>query len=226
MAKFQPQGPRVFQIGFNKCATNALYKLFDGSGVKSLHWCGRRYRKRFDPEIVGRNPQAEIAKNIRKGRPPVAGFDSFTAFFDLEYSTQDVEIENFRAFREMDAAYPDALFILNTRDKGAWIRSRARHADGRYVEKWMKRLGTDEPGVYEHWSRDFDDHHKAVKTHFGHSPHRLLVFDIDQNTPQQIADWVAPWYTLDTGKWKQLYVTDVLAEKRGWADTRADLRIN
>ena len=36
---------KIFQIGFNKCATVSLHKFFESNGLKSIHWDKGRLAK-------------------------------------------------------------------------------------------------------------------------------------------------------------------------------------
>jgi len=209
---------RVFQIGFNKCGTTALFRMFLRSGVKPIHSGGRYWRRRNHPAIAGRNPQVEIHINIEADLPALTGLEDFQAFFDMEYvlDMNMPPVENFRRYRVFAEQYPTAKFILNTRNKSDWLRSRARHNDGGYVQRAMDRTGLDHDGVLDMWSEDFDSHHAAVRRYFADKPGRLLDFDIDHDGSEKLVDFLQPDIALKAEHWGKWRVTDEVAASKNW----------
>lgn len=208
MSQVPGHGPFVFQIGFNRCATGAFFKLFNNSGVPSLHHCGRKHRKAGDVTLLNVNPQKVIDRNLRKGRPPVEGLEKYRAFFDMEYTDLRRRIENYRYFRSFAAAYPDALFIMNTRNKDAWLKSRIAHNDGKYLQKTCELYGMTREEVLDHWSRHYDVHTTEVAEFFGGDSDRCLWFDIDRDGVDKALDFFRPHYALDEKRWKKVHETD------------------
>lgn len=202
------RGPLVFQIGFNRSATGALFKLFQKSGVKSLHYMGRMHRKAGDFTLLNRNPQKVIDRNLRSGRPPVEGLEEFRAFFDMEFTEGPRRIENYRDFDRFAEAYPEALFIMNYRRKADWLKSRIAHNKGRYLKKHCEFVGTDATGVVRHWSEHYDEHIAQVEAYFGRDGDRCVWFDIDADPIEKIVDFFRPHYTLNLKRWKRVHATD------------------
>lgn len=211
----------LFQIGFNKCATTALASLFSRAGIRSLHSGGRKWRRIGHPAIAGRNPQLDIQTNIREGRPPIEGLEDFGAFFDMEFAQRLELIENFREYRAFARAYPHARFMLNTRDREDWLRSRIRHKDGMYLGRAMKRMGKDRDAVLQFWADDFDRHHAEVREFFAAESDRLLVFDIDCDHVRKIVRFARPEVSLNPRHWRRIRVTDEVAEANDWSDADA-----
>jgi hypothetical protein len=135
--------------GATRCGTGALYKLFQNSGVPSLHHLGRRHKVKGEFELMDENPQKRIDRNLRRGRMPLDGLEEFRGFFDMEYSDRKQRIENYRYFARFAEAYPDALFIMNTRNKDRWLRSRIAHNNGRFLQKTCERTGLSAEAVLE-----------------------------------------------------------------------------
>jgi hypothetical protein len=208
----------LFQIGFNKCATSAFFELFRRSGARPLHSGGRFWRNRQHPALVGHNPQLDIDANIREGRPALTGFEDFDAFFDMEFVRFKARVENYRQYRAFARDYPHARFLLNHRDKAAWLRSRARHGDGQYIKMAMVHSGLDRDGVLQAWADDFDRHHDEVREFFRDEPDRLFDFDIDRTPLQDFLDFTAGEFHLDPRHWKQIRVTDEVVTRLGWTD--------
>lgn len=214
---------RLFQIGFNKCATSALWRLFHDSNVKALHGSGRYWRLRGHPVLRDRAAQLQIHRNIRMGRPAVEGFEEFLAFFDMELTTATHTVENYRHFATLARDYPDARFLLNTRDKGDWLRSRARHADGAYLRFAMQRTGLSRDAVLRMWADDFDRHHDLVRDFFREEQDRLLEFDIDTTPIKTLKRFVAPELHIWPRFWRRHRVTDAVVAREGWSD-KTDIR--
>lgn len=208
MSDATAEGPFVFQIGFNRCATGALFKLFQNSGVPSLHHCGRRHRKAGDYTLLNQNPQKIIDRNIRHGRPPVEGLEKYRAFFDMEFTDPARRIENYRHFARFAEAYPDALFIMNVRDKDAWLKSRIAHNDGKYLRKLSELYNVSHDETVALWAEHFERHVNEVVSYFGPESPRLLWFDIDRDPVEKVVTFVRPWYALDTRRWKLVHQTD------------------
>ncbi len=194
---------RLYQIGFNRCGTAALFALFQGSGVMSLHGSGHYWRRRGHPGVTGRNVQLEIHRNIRAGRPAIEGFEEFRAFFDMELSLSGAPIETFRHFALLAQEDPEAKFLLNTREKADWLLARARHGEGRDLRAAMERTGMSCNGILRMWSDDFDRHHEMVLDHFADAPGRLMVFDIDRTPPAALARFVGPELAIDPSLWRR-----------------------
>lgn len=208
MSQVPGNGPLVFQIGFNRCATGAFFKLFNNSGVASLHHCGRKHRKAGDVTLLNVNPQKVIDRNLRKGRPPVEGLEKYRAFFDMEYTDLRRRIENYRYFRSFATAYPDALFIMNTREKAGWLKSRIAHNEGKYLRKTCELYGMTREEVLDHWSRHYDIHTAEVADFFGPDSDRCLWFDIDHDGVDKALDFFRPHFDLEEKRWKKVHETD------------------
>ncbi|NSY39534.1 hypothetical protein [Leisingera sp. ANG59] len=73
--------PIAVQIGFNKCATLSLTRLFNRSGVNSLHCNWSKGKGRQEKPLY----QARIHRNLKAGRPAFEGLERFSSFFDPEF---------------------------------------------------------------------------------------------------------------------------------------------
>ncbi|MBY6069078.1 hypothetical protein KUW17_20210 [Leisingera aquaemixtae] len=202
------------QIGFNKCATLSLTRLFNRSGVNSLHcnWSKGKGRQEKPPY------QARIHRNLTAGRPAFEGLERFSGFFDLELIRTKRHYENFKQFQAIAEAYPNAKFILNTRDKAKWLRSRARHTNGLYLSKNMALYNESEDQVFARWSREFDSHHANVRAYFSDKPGRLAEFDIAADPISKITDFFAPEFALDPAHWEHAHKTS----DKSWAQQEED----
>ena len=110
------------------------------------------------------------------------GYKGYRFFSDMEFVTKSVIIEAYKFFPIFAEQYSDAVFILNTRDKDEWLKSRFRHNNGAYAKKWMSALKLkSEDDLENYWSNDFDRHHERVRKFFSQFPERLIEYDIDSD---------------------------------------------
>lgn len=143
----------VFGIGLSKTGTTSLHEALSALGYRSCHWQSDEF-------------SGHLSALIDAGEEL-----PFEAFTDVASVVE--------RFRDLDRLYPDAAFILTTRDLDDWLRSRARHVSLNRAEVAS--------GVAQHsWtSIDFDAwkserirHHESVLRHFKSQPDKLLIFDI------------------------------------------------
>lgn len=90
---------KIFFIGFNKTGTTTIHHLLLHNRIRS--WHSHNWPRYSNLPVIARLVYAR--------------FDAFS----------DGEGSNFRTLKKM---YPSALFVLNTREEGSWIKSRLRHA--------------------------------------------------------------------------------------------------
>ena len=196
-------GTKIFVIGFNKCATLSLHKLFNEysePNLTSIHW---------NKGYLGR----DIHRNISVGRPPLQGYESFVVFSDMEcfISIEDQLKWIFvgsQFFDLLDLHYPGSKFILNTRNMDSWINSRLRHQCDyapmkhgytkrseefihySYLHKTAYKVDSDEQ-IIQIWKDQWIEHHDNVLTHFITRPNDLLVYNIDQDPFAKVSDFFA-----------------------------------
>jgi hypothetical protein len=180
---------KVFQVGFNKCATRTLAQFFLDNGHAAVHYKGGR-----------------LAWNVQsckeEGSKPLAKWDDQVLFSDMEYVSADELIESYKDFAYLDQWYPDAYFILNTRRVGPWMLSRMRHDAGDYLLRYMAVYGVENPlDALKRWQEDWDTHIPAVRAYFADRPGKLLEFDIDQDSPEKIVTFFKGVLELDPEKW-------------------------
>lgn len=165
---------KVFQIGFNKCATLSLHTFFKNNGHSSVHWDGGKWNKIFH-------------KNHIKGNLLCNGHDDIIFWSDLTYIQ--------RHFETFAVQYPSAKFIYNTRNIDDWIESRKRHYSPKGIERiWMKENKLRENKIKhppQHWRSEWVIYERRLLEYFsGIHRNRLLIFDIDSNTSQDIVNFL------------------------------------
>ncbi len=159
---------RVFQIGFNKCGTRTLYSFFRRNGKSAVHW-------------QKGNVARTIFMNLANGRPIIAGMDDVDVFTDMEWLTKEFCFEAYKLFPYFYREYPDAVFILNTRDRERWIKSRIEHGNGSYLARSLHVLRIDsKEELVEFWRNDWDRHHARAREFFAANNGRFFEFDIEK----------------------------------------------
>jgi len=145
---------KIICIGFNKTGTLSLNKAFLSLGFNSKH---RHFENKPIPDIMLANKSA--------GRKLLDGMEFADCVMDFypQY------------FKELHEQYPDCKFILTTRNKNDWLRSRTAHVkrnqrDQNYEGGWLKVEKRT-------WSREWNQYHSEVLNHFKDSSN-FLVLDI------------------------------------------------
>ena len=175
---------KIFQIGFNRCGTLTMHGYLRANGVRSVHYDNGKLAQR-------------MFRNLRQGKDILSGYD-YDAFFDMEWNGPDEILEGYKLYPQLAARYPDAVFILNTRDREDWIRSRFLHGQGRRPARHKAVLGlSSDEELAERWRREWEAHHSNVVEFFAGKPHRFFVCDIRTDLPDLLDDML-PEYKLDS----------------------------
>jgi Sulfotransferase domain len=182
---------KVFQIGFNKCGTRTIHQFFRAQGFRGVHW------------DEGHLAQA-LFRNLSNGYDLLRGYEEFDVFTDMECVTREYALEGFKLFPFLARDYPDALYILNTRDREDWIKSRFHHGNGHYLKKWKRILDIeDDAALADVWRVDWDRHHARAQEFFAGKPYRFVKFDIAKDSPERIANLI-PEHRLDITRYYQV----------------------
>jgi hypothetical protein len=163
--------------------------MFRKSGLSVAHWKNGRLAE-------------DIKNNLFLGKPLLQEWTDVQVFSDMEKVDQSGVIEAFKYFRELEAFFPEAVFILNTRSVEAWINSRVKHGDGAYLEYHRKHLGLcTKQDVCDFWRRDWFIHHYNVLSYFcGEKRKKLIIFDIDRPNFSELPSNVDPKFYGHHGK--------------------------
>ena len=165
---------KIFQIGFNRCGTRTIHEYLKVNGIRSIHWDGGKLAKR-------------MFRNLERGKGILSGYERYQAFSDMEWLGPDEFLEGYKLYPQLAANYPDAVFILNSRDREAWIRSRFDHAQGRYAAQHKALLGlSSDEALAEHWRREWDAHHRNAIDFFAGRPQRFCMCKIETDLPDLI----------------------------------------
>ena len=157
---------KVFGIGLHKTATSSLYNGLEELGYWSIHGT----KKNSDL----------IIKSIFEKRDPL--YYLHQKFWQSKKLPKDREIEGFADlyaiidhFVFFDQQYPDAKFILTTRDNDSWVQSiknqiAVRH-DTPYYHYWYFQNELQ-------WVARKEMHENTVREYFAGRPDKLLEIDV------------------------------------------------
>lgn len=194
---------KIFQIGFYKCGTTTLANFFNANGIPSIHW-GK------DGELAY---SMHINHFLKRPLLNQEYLDQYVGFFDMNNAHSGAPIYiGVMYFKELDRQYPGSKFILNVRNKEAWLKSQAMHKT-RFKKTLLQKIAEDYHvstiRMLEIWSELWDTHHAAVIEYFKDRPQDLLIFDIEKDPPSKITEFFAPYFHLDP----ELYGHDNVTKK-------------
>ena len=186
---------KIFGIGFQKTGTSSLNVALRQLGFKAAG--GFRINH---PKGVAIPPPVTNAKVLDVALKRTTVGDSFN---DNPWPV---------LFRELDAAFPDAKFILTTRAPDRWIASVVRHFADRPgdMARWI--YGVPYPKGNEARYLDvYTAHNDAVRAHFADRPDKLLDIDFERG-----GAWPELCAFLHRPIPKAAFPHDNKAENRGW----------
>ncbi len=201
-----PRKFRIFAIGFNKCGTRSLYQFFKRNGVPSIHYDGGQIAGSMFRHLNNKRSLVDIRYRNK------VFFADMENIYHPEYPLYAGQC----LFQQLAEEYPNSVFILNTRDKGKWLKSRILHENGHYLEYLSNKMGLTKSQLVKIWSQEWDDHHLDVLDYFRNKPRRLLVFHIENDPISKVIKFFKNIYPLQAkyyehvGKSKQKYDTSLL----------------
>ncbi len=113
----------IFQIGFNRCATQALTSAFEKLNIKSAHNSIKISSQcpRYHLSILMYNHFNSLNNKIIKG-----DLEKYTAFLDMEYVYEDYNLTFYTFFKELEKQNIGSSFIMNIRSCISWLLSRIK----------------------------------------------------------------------------------------------------
>lgn len=167
-------GGPVFGLGLSRTGTKSLTTALHILGVDTVHY----------------PVSADSFRALSSGSLDFQLMEAFDGITD---------ITTVPFFRELDARYPDARFVLTVRDSFSWLASCERHYRGRGAFPETTSPKTMSPGQEEHmrirrllraavygiydfrperFVHVYEQHVAAVRKHFAGRPGKLLELDI------------------------------------------------
>lgn len=191
---------KIFFIGFNKTATTSFDYLFNSSGYISYHhWVKLTNKKTYLAK--------QIYYNLQNNLPILNKIDNAHAYSDLISPVIDKNGKTFiyeanQNFDILYKEYPNAYFILNTRNIEDWILSRVNHKNA--INTWNKFYNTSYEKTIDMWRKNFIKHHADVREYFyNNQTANFLEFNIDTDKIDKLIDYVKKDFNLDKTYWAQ-----------------------
>lgn len=116
--------PKCFVLSLHRSGTRSITHLLEGWGLRTVHYPSRHNGVRLEPKIDGRETDLAHVANVIA--PVIHKNDAMT----------DVPIPTL--YRELDARYPNARFLLLRRRPTDWIRSVRRHVGERAFHRYER----------------------------------------------------------------------------------------
>lgn len=154
---------KVFCIGFQKTGTSSLGKALQALGFSVGDAVGVLNRT---VNWQAPDPRPEI---VEKVLGVVAGVDAI----------QDSPCAFL--FRELEAAYPDAKFILTIRDTEGWLASYRHYFPDQNnpLRRWM--YGVEQlSGNEARYRTVYEAQNAEIRAHFAKRPQNFLVMDLEK----------------------------------------------
>ena len=189
---------KIFVVGFNKCGTRSFTDLFERSGIGCVHW---------DNNMLANN----ILKDIKQSGS--INLDNYypesNAFTDIIYvnsSKHDGNIqivEIFEIIEDIISNYPDAYYIINTRNVEDWLRSRFNHERGNFAASYKHFLYIKYNIRYsdfmlaDYWRYIWHRHHYHLLRKIRSSSNfKYLFYDIEKSSFSDLVSFLEPDYSL------------------------------
>ena len=170
-------------VSLHRSATRSTVAHLQQLGLRTTHYITQDTKREFRRAILGRETDLDHVFSVIE--PALAGYDA----------AGDVPVPVL--YRQFEARYPEAKFLLVLRDPAAWVKSVREHIGDRgfaapeKVQFWQyfgdrpERIGqlTDAQltGMYT-------EHTARVDAYFAGRPEKLGVFRIEApDAPQRIA---------------------------------------
>lgn len=179
----------------NRTATKSFHELFRASGYKSFHYsCA---------DVVTGEPiilATEMLNNLQSYKHVLHRMTNASAYSDMFWHREDVWIDGVKMYRELYNQFPDAYFILQTRDMYHWLLSKKNHKDGDYIRRCMQYHNLSMDEMLTWFENDRNEHEANVRKFFENKTN-LLEFNIDIDDISKFIDFLKPDYFLNEKHW-------------------------
>jgi hypothetical protein len=160
----------IFQIGFNRCATQSITEALSSQGIAAIHYLWKpNLKKKTHANIA-----LTMHQNITSGKKILHGnLSSYQAFLDMEYARGDEILTFYTYFKEMYQQYPNSIFIMNTRPIQEWIMSRIKIGKGSHAQPYYKNINENK---LKKWVHHYFNHSIEVRNFFLENENRSYYF--------------------------------------------------
>jgi hypothetical protein len=182
--------PKIFLIGFNKCATRSFTEFFRRNGLKSCHW-----------KIPGEEQTIaeKIVSNISLAKAPLSGLDKFTVFSDITCLRKEIYIDIPLILPFLINAYQFSYFIFQYRSIDKWIESRLKHAS--FLRRSSQVLGNaSKSEVIDCWKQQYYAHSDYVRRTVP-ARCKYMEFELEAEPIDELIKFLSNDYSLNASCW-------------------------
>ncbi len=151
----------IFQIGFNRCATQAINSALEKVGLKTIHHnfqpsrvCPREYLA----ILMYNNLRHTTSKKILQYE-----LEDYQCFLDMEYNFQNTSLAFYTFFKEMEEQNIGSSFIMNIRSCESWILSRLKLGKLKNANTYFRDITLDK---LKSWVEHYFEHCFHVREYF------------------------------------------------------------
>ena len=174
----------IFQIGFNRCATQSLTNAFQKLHLKTIH-----HNFKFSSQCHRSYLALVMYNNLRTGDHKILRneLSKYQCFLDMEYIYQNYHLCFYTYFKEIEQQYPGSSFIMNIRPCSSWIISRIKLGKLKNANEYYKNITEDK---CKEWVQHYFEHSLQVRDYF-QKPHvkkrsKLYILPIGYKTISQL----------------------------------------
>lgn len=171
----------IFQIGFNRCATQALYNALEILGIKSIH-----HNFKSNPICPRQYLAILMYNNLNTKSKEILQYElkDYQCFLDMEYNYEDKTLPFYTFFEEMEKQNIGSSFIMNTRSCESWLISRIKLGKVEEIGQYYKDITEDK---LKRWVEHYFEHSIKVRDYFLRNSQvkkrsKLYVMPIEQKT--------------------------------------------
>ena len=186
---------KVFFIGMNRIATKSFHNLFNKSGYKSFHYSCADVAT-GESIILG----VAMQYNRDAGYPVMHRMGNARVYSDMFWHRENEWIDGVKMYRDLHQQFPDAYFILQTRDMSAWLQSKYNHKKGAYFTRSRAFHGLSEQEMFSWFENDRNTHEQNVRHYFKDND-QFLEYDLDNDDISKLIDFVKPDFFLKKKDW-------------------------
>lgn len=179
-----PKDSKIFQIGFNRCATQSIANALQQHQIPTIHhnWISSKACYPNYLALVMQMNFTHSSQDILYG-----DIHHYQAFLDMEYIYEDTHLEFYSHFQDFDQQYPNSIFIMNIRPVQEWILSRIKLGMLPNAQPYYKNINDSK---IKNWIQHYFEHSIKVRDYFiRHHPskkNKLIIFSLGHSKLQDL----------------------------------------
>ena len=142
-----------------------------------------------------------MKNNLRSYKHVLNRMEAAQVYSDMFWHREDEWIDGVKMYRDLHAQFPDAYFILQTRNMYSWLLSKKNHKEGAYIQRVMQYHNLSQDDMLTWFEKDRNEHELNVRSYFKTSD-KFLDYDIDKDNITKLIDFLKPTFFLDEKHWE------------------------